>query len=108
VPENKLTASRLLLEIAKLKLHVLLLQTIVLRNDLILRQAEGRQTPSEAVHESLAGLEAAATAIEALFLSDPAYRRLHAAERAQLADEFRELVEFVKSSVVNLGESQKG
>jgi hypothetical protein len=93
------------LEFFRLRMRAEIMQVLVLRTYVI---AQFLLAPdkgaSASVQSTLAVLEETAAFVDQHFLADPVYRGLDDAQRALYADEFREIVEDMKSSVSSMSE----
>ena len=99
--------SRTALELTKLKMQLQILETLVLRHDVLVPVFSGKQDIASSVQRTLKVLEESASFVELHFLSDPSSQDLDVAERALYADEFREIVERMKAYVKTISDNLK-
>jgi len=79
-----------------LRSRLALVELMVVKLDVLARRELLRCTTSEALRETLAAYEEAAQALEKMVYQRPELQRLNDAERAHLADEFREMIDQMK------------
>ena len=95
------------LEFSRLKMRVGILESLVLRNDVAVPVLVGKQTLSESAQRTLSVLEETASYVERQLLGDSVFQSLDDSERALYADEFREIVERMKSYVSEISQNYK-
>jgi hypothetical protein len=102
ISQENLMDSETALEFTKLKMQVRILQNLVLRLDVMVPFLTGKQGFDASRERTLAVLKESASDGEHGLMSDPDFKDLGSAERALYADEFREILEVMKSYVSGL------
>jgi hypothetical protein len=94
--------SEVFLKLFQITMRLSIVEKIALRSYLYGQMLSGARTPEQSHNSTIKALEDSAVSIEHMYLSDPVFAHLPDAQRALLADEFRELIDDMKSYVDSL------